>query len=102
MKLKSLKCNETKPLSSGFENLWPSVHRLEDQDRRENGDHDENDKLDDEMKQRDANFSDQSNNFSFWRYQKGECQNLLRFFHCANFAETFVNCQLCKNISKTK
>ena len=77
-------------------------HRLEDQDRRENGDHDENDKLDDEMKQSDANFSDQSNNFSFCRYQNGECQNLLRFFHCANFAETFVNCQLCKNISKTK
>ena len=77
-------------------------HRLEDQDRRENHDHDEDDKLDDEMKQSDANFSDQSNNFSVWRYQNVECQNLLRFFHCANFAETFVNCQLCKNISKTK
>lgn len=63
---------------------------------------DEDDKLDDEMKQSDANFSDQSNNFSVWRYQNVECQNLLRFFHCANFAETFVNCQLCKNISKTK
>ena len=52
---------------------------MEDQDRRENHDHDGDDKLDDEMKQSDANFSDQSNNFSVWRYQNVECQNLLRF-----------------------
>ena len=79
-------------------------HRLEDQDRRENGDHDEDDKLDDEMKQSDANFSDQSNNF--FRLEVSKCRmpkpTQARFFHCANFAETFVNCQLCKNISKTK
>ena len=31
MKQKSLKCNKTEPLSSGFENLWPSVHWIIDE-----------------------------------------------------------------------
>lgn len=73
-------------------------HRLEDQERKRH--HDGDDKFDDEMKQCDANFSDQSNDFSVWRYQNVECQKPTQVFPLCKFRRNFCKLSIVQKYFK--